>query len=98
MSSFQEPPDISLQIYTALRAADQFYATHGRHPGTATPSPSTATAETPDPTHKCKEDAEELARMAGELVEKWAEGEELASLGIEEASWREPLANACAEV
>ncbi|GAA6015476.1 hypothetical protein JCM8202_002485 [Rhodotorula sphaerocarpa] len=98
MSSFQEPPDISLQIYTALRAADQFYATHGRHPGTATPSPSTATAETPDPTYKCKEDAEELARMAGELVEKWAEGEELASFGIEEASWREPLANACAEV
>ncbi|GAA5984582.1 hypothetical protein JCM10908_003410 [Rhodotorula pacifica] len=88
-ASFQEPPDISLHIYTALRASSLFYASHGRLPGTASSS---------EPTSKVEEDAMELTKLAEGLVEQWRGGEDLATFGIEEQSWKETLANACREV
>lgn len=93
-ASFQEPPDISLYIYAALRASSLFYAAHAPHrrlPGTASPEG--------DPTYKCEEDAQELTNLAEGLMRQWIGEEDLATtVGIDEASWKETLANVCKEV
>ncbi|GAA5865166.1 hypothetical protein JCM3774_002158 [Rhodotorula dairenensis] len=109
-ASFQDPPDISLHIYTALRASDLFYAMHDRQPGTASdpaakegdddPSSSSPSSSSllAAASYRCAEDADELTRLAEGLVEQWKDGEDLAQLGIDDASWKETLANACKEV
>lgn len=94
-ASFQDPPDISLHIYAALRASSLFYTAHEPHrlPGTASQEGGG------DPAYKCEEDAQELTEMAERLMRQWIGEEDLATtVGIEEASWKETLANVCKEV
>lgn len=90
-SSFQEPPDISLHIYTALRAADEFRSAHARFPGAASP-------EAPNTDVDLEKDADELTRMAEALIAGWKGEEDLASVGVDEEAFKSTLANACKEV
>lgn len=78
-----------------MRASSLFYAArdppHRRLPGTATQEGETA--------YKCEEDAQELTDLAGGLMRQWIGEEDLATtVGIEEATWKETLANVCKEV
>lgn len=77
-ASFQQPPDASLFIYTALRAASLFTAEHARSPE--------------------REDAAALVALAEGLVREWSEGEDLASMGVDEEGWTEGLRKVCGEV
>lgn len=77
-ASFQQPPDASLFIYTALRAASLFTAEHARSPE--------------------RDDAPALCALAEALVREWSEGEDLASMGVDEEAWTEGLRKVCGEV
>ena len=78
-----------------MRASSLFYTAHEPHrlPGTASQEGGG------DPAYKCEEDAQELTEMAERLMRQWIGEEDLATtVGIEEASWKETLANVCKEV
>ncbi|BGP27169.1 NEDD8-activating enzyme E1 regulatory subunit [Rhodotorula toruloides] len=95
-ASFQQPPDASLYIYAALRSASTFLTLHNRYPGSSLPS--TAPSIEADTSIDWEADAAELAKIAVKLVEKWSEGEDLASMSIEVAQWKDDLTKVCKEV
>lgn len=78
-----------------MRASSLFYAAYEPHrlPGTASQEGGG------DPAYKCEEDAQEVMSLAEGLMRQWIGEEDLATtVGIEEASWKETLANVCKEV
>lgn len=70
-ASFQQPPDISLYIYTALRAADRFYSSHSHYPGQLD-------------NQDLEADACELEALAKGLLLAWKGDEDWSMFGVEE--------------
>ncbi|GAA6042459.1 hypothetical protein JCM8097_008468 [Rhodosporidiobolus ruineniae] len=86
-ASFQTPPDLSLHLYTALRASSLFFASHARYPGDGVSSPE-----------ELEKDAAELEGLARGLLSGWKGEEDWAGVGVEEEGVWEKLGEVCREI